>query len=238
MPSELDYAYLAGFFDGEGHISIHFYLYPYNKHMLSINTIVQVGMAYYEKTRLKEIQEFYGGKFYIPLSKRDCVWSLRNRDLQKQILPRMLPYMHFRRKQAELLLKALQILSNRKDTYTPRPKEDILKIAKLSEEISNLNGKQGPPLKWTYDYIKEFIEDNHYYGEERRKHLIDQHIAWGKISWGKSVKVRKEKAVKRAKTHPLYDKVVVLRKQGLGWRVISKTLNIDGNLARSLIRYT
>jgi hypothetical protein len=66
-----------------------------------------------------------------------------------KILTELSPYIHFKRKQVDLVLKALEILK--------RNSVDILGIAKISDDISEVNYVT-TKKRYTAEFVKKFIK--------------------------------------------------------------------------------
>ena len=67
-----------------------------------------------------------------------------------RILSILKPYVHFKKKQVNLVLKALKILKEKPD--------DILAIAKISDEISEVNYVT-TKKRYTAEFVKSYLEN-------------------------------------------------------------------------------
>ena len=127
----LSYAYIAGFFDGDG--SVRLQLQPRHNSKLGyrVRAIISIAQKTGHEKGLKWIRSKFGiGYIY---SRNDGMSELRIEGFKRveNILTKLAPFVHFKKKQVNLVLKALKILKE-------NPK-DILSVAKISDRISGVN---------------------------------------------------------------------------------------------------
>lgn len=235
MPTELEWAYFAGLIDGDGHFGIH--LPITKKGIIQITPLCQIGLAKTEAFVLEELKQIFGG--YISYSnKANAVFlSFRKRQELKTMIPKLLPYLRIKRKNAILVAEAICILDGINDNkWVPRNKNIILQIAKLREELSRSSHKGGP-LKWNYERLKNFLDSHSSrYSEANREKARSVRKNLGKNYGRKAAVLNHERALTRRMKHPLFTEVQKLHLEGIGWRKIAKKLNIKGYLARWLYR--
>lgn len=142
-------SYIAGFFDGEGHITVQ---KGFNKVMPNGKTYnrtpaLRIAITQVQKGILEWIQEKFGGKVYTwkressPLSKHpQSMWCLIRKEEMKDFLKAMKPYLKMKRQQMELGLAFLAV-----EGKSPGARE------RITEKIFEANKTQ-------YNYAK--IESN------------------------------------------------------------------------------
>lgn len=105
MMTSYDWAYLAGFIDGEGCFTVHRnqggQVYP---RLIVSNT---------DPVYLKTLQEELGGKLHVqshnPPRKANYRWVVNGRDLIVEIYPQLMPYLRQKKREAKLSLKMLDM---------------------------------------------------------------------------------------------------------------------------------
>jgi len=110
LNNEMTYAYIAGFFDGEGSIGI----YKNKKN----NFVLIVSTANTNFDILIKMKKIFGG--YISLSKKKIKysykdqwhWVIHDRNVLKNFLEKILPYSTVKRQQIEYGLKYLELTTN------------------------------------------------------------------------------------------------------------------------------
>ena len=150
--TEKEKAYIAGFLDGDGSIMLQLKPRKVVNYGFRVRTII----CFYQDSRHKKGLIWIRKKLGIGyLSQRkDGITEFRieGHRAVKSILKKLQPFIIFKEKQAEIMLKALSIMDK-----NPTPLE-ILKICRLSDEISSINYAT-TRKKYNYDFVKKsFIE--------------------------------------------------------------------------------
>lgn len=146
IPRE-DVSYIAGFFDGDG--SVRLQLQPRNSSKLGfrVRTIISFAQKTGHDESLKWIKRKLGiGYIY---NRNDSMTELKIEGFEsvERILTILKPFVHFKKRQVNLVLKALKLIKE-KDF-------GILAIAKISDEISKYNYAT-TKKRYTAEFIKEF----------------------------------------------------------------------------------
>ena len=137
--SKLTAAYLAGFVDGEGHISI----YPYVRKDRNNQVYYKVNfkVANTNKKIIEWLKASFGGWIYTqnrnPKHKIAYTWSLDSKNAEK-VLKSIHPYMRVRKEQCGLVLERIR-LKNKNDTISSQ------RVVEIYEELRKLN-KRGTSL--------------------------------------------------------------------------------------------
>ena len=147
IPRE-DISYIAGFFDGDG--SVRLQLAPRNSSKLGfrVRTIISFAQKTGHDDSLKWIKEKLGiGYIY---NRNDSMTELKIEGFEsvERILTILKPFIHFKEKQVNLVLEALKLIKE-KDF-------DILAIAEISDEISEINYAT-TKKRYTAKFVKEFL---------------------------------------------------------------------------------
>ena len=148
IPRE-DIAYIAGFFDGDG--SVRLQLQPRNssKFGFRVRTIISFAQKTGHDDSLKWIKGKLGiGYIY---NRNDSMTELKIEGFEsvERILTILKPFVHFKKRQVDLVLKALKLI--KEEDF------DILAIAKISDEISEYNYAT-TKKRYTAEFIKEFLK--------------------------------------------------------------------------------
>ncbi|MFH1971229.1 MAG: LAGLIDADG family homing endonuclease, partial [Patescibacteria group bacterium] len=146
---KLDTAYIAGFFDGDG--SVRLQLQPRDNAKLGfrVRTIISIAQKVGHEKEMEWIRRKLGiGYIY---TRKDEITELKIEGFQrvKSILTQLKPYVRFKSKQVGLMLKALNLLEENS--------KDILAIAKISDEISDINYAT-TKKKYTAKAIKQYLK--------------------------------------------------------------------------------
>lgn len=150
--SEIQKAYIAGFLDGDGSLMLQF------KPRKSVNFgfRAKTTVCFYQNSRYKDGVEWIQkklGRGYLS-TRKDNITELRIEGHQqvKDLLLTLEPYIIFKKKQVQLMLKAISILQQE-----PDPKE-FLQVCKLSDQMSKLNYAT-TKKKYDYNFVKkELVE--------------------------------------------------------------------------------
>ena len=142
-------AYIAGFFDGDG--SVRLQLQPRQNSKLGFR--VRAIISFAQKTGHDESLKWIKGKLGIGYIyyRNDSMTELKIEGFESvgSILGKLKPFVHFKKKQVSLVLKALKILKEKPD--------DILGIAKISDAISEVNYIT-TKKRYTAEFVKKFIK--------------------------------------------------------------------------------
>lgn len=143
MINKIDYAYIAGLFDGEGSFVVakHF---SKTKHCgkrgwvwelrMTIGMSEKEGLEFVmEKMDKKRMREARG-------SKRPMYYLTFYSNEIRRFLPKMLPYIRVKNKQAKLLLKALSIIKPKSSL------KDDRKLEKMYLKMKILNNSRYKPI--------------------------------------------------------------------------------------------
>ena len=114
MTPETIAAYAAGFFDGEGYVGL-----LKRKRGTSIEYFVQVSIGQNDGNIMDWVKENFGGNLYVVKRDGSFYWTISNRAAYK-FLKRVLPYLKYKKPQAEL---ALQFFDGRPNTKHLLPEE-------------------------------------------------------------------------------------------------------------------
>ncbi len=142
-------AYIAGFFDGDGGVRLQ--LQPRNDVKLGfrIRAIISFAQKVGHEKELGWIRNKLGiGYLY---QRNDGMSELRIEGFEKvqEILLQLKPFVIFKKRQVSLVLKALKLVSDQK--------KNILKIAKISDSISEINYAT-TKKRYTAEYIKNSLK--------------------------------------------------------------------------------
>jgi len=145
----LEASYIAGFFDGDGSVRLQLQPRQNSKLGFRIRTVISFAQKTGHDESLKWIQKKLGiGYIY---NRPDSMTELKIEGFESvgKILTVLKPFIHFKKKQVNLVLKALKILKE-------NPK-DILAIAQISDEISEVNYVT-TKKKYTVRFVRKFLE--------------------------------------------------------------------------------
>jgi hypothetical protein len=148
IPRE-DISYIAGFFDGDGSVRLQLQPRISSKLGFRVRTIISFAQKTGHDESLKWIKKKLGiGYIY---NRNDLMTELKIEGFESvgRILTILKPFVHFKKKQVNLVLKALKLVKE-KDF-------DILAIAKISDEISKYNYAT-TKKRYTAEFVKEFMK--------------------------------------------------------------------------------
>ena len=147
MISSEDLAYIEGFFDGEGSVSIR--IHHRDNGRLCVGFSLTISNS--NKNILDWVASYLGGKVYTNTTASKTLvmynWQLRNHKSLKIVLTALLPYLRVKRNQALLLLKAISLLKprpgtckgiNRKGASLRHPDEYFNQFCQLHQELLEL----------------------------------------------------------------------------------------------------
>jgi len=141
-------AYIAGFLDGDGSVRIQ--LQP-RKNSFRVRTIISFAQKWGKEKELQWIRnQLKIGYLY---QRNDMITELKiegHKEVER-ILRELKPYVLFKRKQVDLVLKILEMLKE--------GKANLLEVAKLSDKISRLNYVT-TKKKYTAQYLQKRLLSN------------------------------------------------------------------------------
>jgi hypothetical protein len=153
--NETEKAYLAGIIDGEGCIYLHWEIVPTTKH-ISVYPEISFSLHSSEKSLIDWIAKNYKSNRRSRKDRNGITLHLSGKKRVKKVLLDVFPYLRLKRKQANLILEAIDLMSIKVMNY--RPRWVYLKLAEISEKISQLNVGGGKTnRKWTYGRLVETI---------------------------------------------------------------------------------
>ncbi len=144
-------AYLAGLIDGDGSIMLQLKPRKDSKFGIRVKTLLVIYQDNKMKVEMENLQRELGaGYTYV---RNDHIMEIRIEGHQQvgRVLGILKPYIRFKSKQVELMLKA--IVSMRDGIKT---KEELLHIANLADQISACNYKSSHK-KYTLEYIRNIL---------------------------------------------------------------------------------
>jgi hypothetical protein len=146
IPRE-DICYIAGFFDGDGSVRLQLQPRQSSKLGFRVRSIISFAQKTGHDESLRWIQKKLGiGYIY---NRNDLMTELKIEGFEsvERILTILKPFVHFKKKQVNLVLKALKTIKE-KDF-------NILAIAKISDKISKYNYAT-TKKRYTAEFIREF----------------------------------------------------------------------------------
>jgi hypothetical protein len=170
----MDYAYLAGLLDGEGTFTIYWevkhggFLQPAPAIVLSLKSNER------EVALINSIVEELGGTVTTFRENKNgkgglIRWQLWDKQTLRKVLEGIKPYLRLRREECCLLLEALDVIEGDPERLLLGfRKEAILKLAEITEKLCSFNTAKRIRKKWTYEYIKNYVEKAPQYSEEYR----------------------------------------------------------------------
>ncbi len=116
MTKEVASAYFAGFFDGEGYIGL-----LKRQRGKYTEYFVQISIGQNDGAVMDWIKENFGGNVYLVKRDGSFYWTSSNRKAL-EILKRILPYMKYKKPQAELAIEFFEGREERAQTLSPEEK--------------------------------------------------------------------------------------------------------------------
>lgn len=132
MTKEVSSAYFAGFFDGEGYIGL-----LKRQRGKYTEYFVQLSIGQNDGAVMDWIKENFGGNVYLVKRDGSFYWTSSNRKALA-ILKRILPYLKYKKPQAELAIDFFEGREKRAQTISPKEKarrEDIYLKLKASKKV-------------------------------------------------------------------------------------------------------
>lgn len=127
-----DLSYIAGFFDGEGSINISV---RKRKHFSISHTLV-ISIGQKDGETLDWIKERFGGNLHQVKRDSSYMWYCSNRKAYS-ILKELIPFLKYKRPQAELALKFYDVQMGR--YFKPVPQTEIDRREKIRQELKILH---------------------------------------------------------------------------------------------------
>jgi len=225
---DVELAYLAGLIDGDGCLFMSFSPHTGGGKTLTVIPMLKINLNEREAWLLEELRVKYGGYLTRHKGVKAMEWGSENRRVLKSLLRKLLPYLRLKKKQAELMIRVLEIME-KAEPSKPRAREDILEIAKLSDEISDLASGRRGKRKWNYEKVKEWLascpvySNPNYYIETRREigrkcGFRKGHRPWNRIS------------------EELELEIVKLRKKGQSYREIQRLLKVSSSTITRVVK--
>ena len=173
---ETDWAYLAGLFDGEGTFFLKWSYYPKTK-LVYFHPTCHITLANSETFLLEELKSHFGG-WVNPFKCRSkskahqwtYTWSRwtppKTKESMENLLRGILPYLKIKKNHVQKLLEIIEIMKHHSPprAYT---REEILRVATISDEIHGFANFHPRNLKWTRDYVEKIIDETKQGSEER-----------------------------------------------------------------------
>ena len=144
-----DLAYIAGFFDGDGSVRLQFQPRGDVKLGFRIRAVISFAQKIGHEKELDWIRNKFGiGYLY---RRNDGMSELRIEGFEKvqDILVQLAPFVRFKKRQVSLVLKALKLVDDQK--------KNILKIAEISDSISEINYAT-TKKKYNAEYIRNSLK--------------------------------------------------------------------------------
>lgn len=121
MPSDIDYAYLAGVMDGEGCIGVY-------RDSRNGNYYLQVCVAQTNTKDLTMLRDMFGGR----LNKNLLRWNAHKGE---NILRKVFPYLRWKKNEAELAIAfCCQCMNEKAGTRIPQPNKSLAQF--IREQLS------------------------------------------------------------------------------------------------------
>jgi len=147
--TEVDRAYLAGFFDGDGAIMACIEYHPEKRFRFRVRMSIKIAQK--NEQFLKNIQQrlVWGS---VKLNRRVYEYDIRDQKHVEQFIKLIYPYSKLKRKQLQL---GLQILS-----YSINTRNDLIKVAQLADTLSSYNVRSKGRRKNYTSKIQEYFSSN------------------------------------------------------------------------------
>lgn len=131
-------SYLAGFFDGEGSISI----LKRKKGSWNVSHFIRVSIGQKDGATLDWIKDGFGGNVYIVSRDGSYVWAVSDYK-GYDFLKTLVPFLHYKKPQAELAIKFYEerIMDSRRETkhkHTALTQNELFLREKMFEEMKLL----------------------------------------------------------------------------------------------------
>jgi len=142
--NQVDLAYYAGFFDGEGNVIA--FREKDRRFFDGFRYRVRTQVSNNNPAPLKEIQACYGGRLFVRVNNgnRKPSWYLTfGHPTSQKFLSEILPYLRIKRKQAELALEFIKSVHRRGgNEWIPRlTRDEQTRREKLRNQIRALNAE-------------------------------------------------------------------------------------------------
>jgi hypothetical protein len=141
-------AYIAGFLDGDGSVRIQF---QPRKNSFRVRAIISLAQKWGKEKELCWIRNQLGIGYLYQRNDRITELRVEGHEAIGKILKELKPYILFKKKQIELVLKILEMLKD--------GKASLLEVAKLSDKISRLNYVT-VKKKYTTHFLRQHLLSN------------------------------------------------------------------------------
>ena len=146
MNEDLIIAYTAGFFDGEGSISI----IARNRDDWSTEHRLWVSIGQKDGATLDWLKDNFGGSIYLVKRDGSFYWAVSNKNAYN-FLKRIIDFLQYKKPQAEVALKLYEECPPQK---RPIPKEEVLRREGLRQQLKDM---------------KKFVIKSQYVGSESKR---------------------------------------------------------------------
>jgi len=151
-------AFVAGFLEGDGCISVKIEPNPTSKRL---GYAVKVKISFTQHTRNRKIlvylHRILGGDLDDYFSKSLSELVIRERGKIHEIIKQIKPYLITKKRQAQLAEEIIKILEKHRIVSWITPNE-LLKIVKLTEEIRKLNSNRKNKTIYTLERVKSELK--------------------------------------------------------------------------------
>lgn len=147
---KIEAAYIAGFFDGDGSVRLQLQPRENSKLGFRIRTIISFAQKTDHASELSWIRKVLNIGYIYARNDNMTELKIEGFDQVERILKVLEPYVLFKKRQVQLVLKALEVIKHKKG--------DILTIAKISDEISKINYVT-VTKKYTASAVKKFLSE-------------------------------------------------------------------------------
>lgn len=150
--NKIDFAYIAGFLDGDGSVRIQFQPRKNAKFGFRIRAQISFAQKIGSKEHLEWIRKKLGIGYIYTRSDGMNELKIEGFNQVRTILKFLSPFIHFKRLQVDLMILALDILNKNSQLKL----KDFIKIAEISDRISRKNYLTRQK-KYTAEFIKNFL---------------------------------------------------------------------------------
>jgi hypothetical protein len=147
----LKQAYLAGLLDGDGSIMLQLKKRPDMRWHFRVKTVVVFYQDSRYMTDLTQFKLWFGAGYVYRRNDRISEYRVEGFAQVKRLLVLLLPYLRFKKKQAEIMLQAILILETKYGI------DDLFHVCQLADAISELNYKSSQ-RKYTAEYVRRYLD--------------------------------------------------------------------------------
>lgn len=142
-------SYLAGFLDADGSIMLQFKKRSDVRYKYRAKATICFYQKEKDKKGLEQLKDIAKSGYVYSRNDNMAEWRVEGHARVKDFLLKLLPYLRFKQRQAQLLLQALKIL--KKKAYSAN---DLLEVCQIANKISDLNNAPRQ-RKNTYETVKQ-----------------------------------------------------------------------------------